>query len=128
MNIAEAAQLLGLAGTFDRFIALDKANATTWQRQLHDVSYEPAADAVMAFYRDWNGSKQLTIAYILDAVEHTSRKSADQIAADVHSARARGLVPKTWPESEPIPADALAAITAAREEVRARAVRQLEIA
>lgn len=128
MNVTEAGKLIALAGTFDRFIVLDEFGARAWQAQLHDVAYDAAERAVMDFYRDWDGKRQLTISYILDEVGHASRKSAADIAADVTTARARKLVPYDWPETQPIPAEALAIITAARNEARdqARGWRELE--
>lgn len=119
MNIVETGQLLTIAGGFDRFITVDQITTTAWHTLLADTDMEAAQAAVLDFYRHWDGKGQLTVAHILDTVKQATRQSANQIAADVRAARARGLIDYDHHQSVPLPPDVAKALAEAREADRA---------
>jgi hypothetical protein len=119
MNKTEAAELLTIAGAFDRWIAVNDATATAWSYVLSDVSADLAKAAVLEHYSGPDAHKQLMPADIIKAVEREARLTRPLIEADVRSAKARGLVSKDWPDAQVLPEDVRARLQAAREDARA---------
>jgi len=115
VNKAEAAQLLALAGAFDRWIRVDDVMVTAWEYALAGVPFELARVAVVEHYKGQNAYKSIMPAYIISAVESAARLTRPQVEADVRSAKARGLVDQSWPDSQVLPDLVRERLAAARE-------------
>lgn len=100
MNKFETAQLLTVASGFDRFVRADELTTTAWQMVLKRVPYKLAEAAVLAHYSGPDATRQLMPFHVLSAVEKEARLSKALIEEDVRSAKARGLVPQSWPADE----------------------------
>lgn len=105
MNKLEAAKLLTIASGFDRFVRADEVTATAWSLALANVDYPLAEKAVVAHYSGDNAHKQLMPADIIKTVEREARLSRPLVIEDVRAAKARQLVPKSWPRDRLLPAD-----------------------
>lgn len=119
MNKQEAATLLALAGAFDRWIRVDDLTATAWEFALTDVPFELARLAVVEHYKGANAHKAIMPADIITATEFAARLTRGQVEADVRSAKARGLVKKSWPDRQLLPEQVRVKLAAAREADRA---------
>lgn len=119
MNKLEAAKLLMLASGFDRWMRADDLTSTVWGKALCDVPYKLAEEAVVAHYSGETAHKQLMPADIIKATEHAARLTRGQVEADVRSAKARGLVEKSWPDRQLLPEEVRVRLAAAREVDRA---------
>jgi hypothetical protein len=119
MNKPEVGKLLLLASGFDRRI-VDDLTVSSWFSvpAIQQANFEDAAAAVIAHQTGPNKDKYLTVGLVCDYITGVNRQSADAIAADVRSARARGLVAKNWDERDPIPEEARTRLAALRDESR----------
>lgn len=115
MNKIEAAELLAVAGAFDRFIRVDDITATAWAYALADVPADLGKRAVLAHYTGPDAHKQLMPADIIKAVEREARLTKPQVEADVRSAKARGLIGSEWPGGKVLPEEVRVRLAAARE-------------
>lgn len=119
MNKPEVGKLLLLASGFDRRI-VDDLTVSAWFAvpAIQQANFEDAAAAVIVHQTGPNKDKYLTVGLVCDYIAGVNRQSADAIAADVRSARARGLVAKDWDERTPIPEEARTRLAALRDESR----------
>ena len=115
MNKLEAAELLAIAGAFDRWIRVDDITATAWGYALADVSADLAKVAVVEHYKGADAHKSLMPADIIKAVAVRARLTRVQVEEDVRSAKARGLVEGSWPVGELLPELVRERLAAARE-------------
>lgn len=117
MNKPEVGKLLLLASGFDRRI-VDELTVSSWFSvpAIQAANYDDAAQAVIAHQTGPSKDKYLTVGLVCDYITGLNRQSAEAIAADVRSARNRGLVAKTWDERKSIPAEAHSRLTALRLE------------
>ncbi|MCU1439984.1 MAG: hypothetical protein JWP85_981 [Rhodoglobus sp.] len=99
MNKLETGKILTYAATWDRWMTVDDLTVAAWHDQLRDVEFEPASEAVRAFYRSWDGKQPLTVKYVIN----NAISSAEEIARDVRYARARQLVSYDHLDTEPLP-------------------------
>ena len=119
MNKVEAAELLNIAGAFDRWIRVDDMTVSAWAYVLAHVTADLENAAVLAHYAGPDAHKSLMPADIIKAVEVQARLTRPLIEADVRSAKARGLVAKDWPDAQVLPDDVRVKLQAAREGARA---------
>lgn len=113
MNLTDTAKLLAVASGFDNRNP-DKVAVTAWQAVLSEYTLEECLEAVMGHYRDsTTRHSYLTIAHILDRVEKITR-SREQVAADVRSAKARGLLDAKWSAGAELPPDVAQKLADAR--------------
>lgn len=118
MNRSEAAKLLTVASGFDRR-QVDELTATAWASALDGYSYAQAETAIIEHFKDVETRRDyLTIGHVLDRLERTDRTRRHEIADDVRSAKARGLVEREWPNSHRLPADVLSRLRELREAER----------
>ncbi|MGN6199103.1 hypothetical protein [Humibacter sp.] len=115
MNITEAAKLLTVAAGFDRR-QVTEVTATAWAAVLANYPYPECERAVIEHYRDSKTRGQyLNVSHILDRVESSLRLRTRDIETDVRAAKARGIVPKTWPDNLPLSAEDAGRLQAARD-------------
>lgn len=116
MNKTEIGQLLALASGFDRRI-VDRLTTEAWASvpEFANASYEAAKAAVIAHQTGPKHGEYLTIGHITDALKVTGRDSVAAIEADVRSAKARGLIARSWPSRERLPGDVRETLTALRD-------------
>lgn len=126
MNKPDIARLLALASGFDNRKPNPMA-VESWSMvpELQAASFETAAAAVVAHQTGPNRHEYLTIAHIVDALTEGRRDSRAAIAADVRSAKARGLVSRDHRERDPLPPDAADALATLRALDRRAAEDQL---
>lgn len=115
MKKSELTELLRFMSTLDNRI-VDEDRVEGWFVLLHDVDKSEAAQVVVDHYKTTRD--YLTPLDILDGIKRLNRRMPKQIEADVRSARARGLIGRDWPETDPLPADVMARLTAARSSDR----------
>lgn len=118
MNKVEVGQLLTIASGFDRFITVDRVTTEAWFLALEHVDYAEAQAATVAHFTGPQAKETFAVRHILDAVAYSERKSPAQIAADVRSAKGRGLIGKGWPETDLLPEDVRDALFTIRDTER----------
>lgn len=128
MNKAEIAALLGVASGFDNrkpnHLAVE---AWSMVPELQAATYEAALNAVVAHQTGPKRHEYLTVAHIVDALTEGRRDSRTAVAADVRSAKARGLISRDHSEKTPLPPDVSDALQTLRELDRRAAPEQSEI-
>lgn len=106
MNPTEALKLLAVLAEIDR----REYNATTaqaWAWALDDIPYNLGLKAAKHAFKAGN--------YVdIAAIEREVTKMRPQIEAEVRAAKLRGLIPDTWPKSQPIPDTAMEKLIEAR--------------
>jgi hypothetical protein len=118
VNKKEVAELLVIISGLDRFQAADRIVVEAWSLlpDIRRASFTDAQQAVIDHFT--SGNKNLSAGDLNALMRRVNRNTAEDIAADVRSARARGLVSKDWNERDPIPDDVRARLTELREESR----------
>lgn len=128
MNKVEVGKLLALAAGFDnRKVDMVTTEAWAMVPEVVAADYESAKAAVVAHQTGVKRSEYLTVGHIVEALRVSGRNTASQIAADVRSARARGLVDKTWPDDDLLPDDIRDALFTLRDGERRLAQERFEI-
>jgi hypothetical protein len=123
MNKIEVAQVLMAASGFDRFIVADEVTTRAWLWALGDeVEFEDAMSAVKTHFTGAQAGERFGVHHILATVEARGRLSVSSVEADVRSAKARGLIEKSWPDRMLLPEDVYAKLFAAREAMRVEPV------
>jgi hypothetical protein len=120
MNKFEIAALLTIIGGFDNR-KVDDNTINSWYLVpgIREADFEDAKAAAVAHVTGAQQGEYLMVGHIVAATQVSSRQTRELIAADVRSARARGMVPSNWPESDPVPADVFEQLTRIRAESRA---------
>ena len=123
MNKAEVAALLTIAGGFDQR-KVDDVMIASWSLvpAIQSADFEDAKAAVIAHVTGPNRKEYLTVGHVTDATQVSSRQTKELVASDVRSARARGLVPRDWPEWKPVTAGVRSALEVARDDARVYAM------
>lgn len=118
MNKVEIAQLLTIASGFDRR-QVDTVTVESWAliQAIRDADYEDAVAAVVSHFAT-QPKEYLTVAHVVSATQVSSRQTRELIAADVRSARGRGLVESSWSETEPVSDEIRARLAEARDHAR----------
>lgn len=122
MNQQQVGLLLALASGFDNRKPSELQTAA-WFEALRHVEFEEAKTVVIAHYTGESHRDYLTVGIVLDKVRELGRTNLKQVVVDVRAAKARGLLAKTWPSSEPLPRDVSVALAAMREQDRITASR-----
>lgn len=118
MNKLEMGKVLTVAAGFD-LRRVDDLTVTAWMEVLGGYDYETVRQAVVDHHRDpVTRHDYLTVGHVLDRVERAVRARSADVEADVRSAKARGLVDRSWPRAEPLPVDVAEKLRAAREAAR----------
>lgn len=119
MNKTEIAKLLTVASGFDRR-QVDTVTVEAWALVpgIRDADYEDALAALISHVTGPNAKEYLTVNHIVGATQVSSRQTKELIAADVRSARARGLIAKTWPETQPVTDEVRTTLAVLRDEAR----------
>lgn len=129
MNKKEIAQLLTIASGFDRR-QVDPVTVESWYlvSAIREADYEDSLAALLAHVASQT-KEYFTVAHVVAATQMSSRQTKELIAADVRSARARGLVPADWLETEPVPDEVRIRLTAIRDHDRqmAREIEALDV-
>lgn len=98
----------------DASISTDRAVA--WHAVLSTgapgMTFEEAQTCVIEFYAD--AGESLTPYALIDAWKRSKRLLPQQIATDVRSARARGIIGREWSERDPLPPEAAEKLRNAR--------------
>jgi len=117
MTKAEIGKLLLFASGLDRFVQVGPVNTDAWFRVLGDcgATYAQAESACIAHYTGPDANRPFTVAHVVALVAADNRSAVASIAADVRSAKARGLIERYWPEREPLPFDVRHALLTLRE-------------
>lgn len=100
--------LLSALASLDPRVKFDGATAAGWAAVLNAVPDEVLVAAGMDAARDNAGGFMITVGMIQKHAEPYMRK----IARDVKSAKVRGWIPPTWPDTQPIPMQAREKLTA----------------
>ena len=118
MNKREIAELLVLMSGFDRFQVTDPVVVEAWAMipAIQQAPVEAARTAVLAHFT--GSPKPLLVADLVAALTSAGRQGREDIAADVRSARARGLIDRSWPEAQPVPDEVRARLTEIRNAER----------
>ncbi len=98
--------LLSKLASLDQRVRFDEYIADSWANTLRPIPDEVLVPAAEAAARAITNGQMVTVGLIEQHAQPFMRK----IARDVRSARARGLVPDSWPENQPIPAHAREAL------------------
>lgn len=121
MNRTDAAKLLTVAAGFDRR-QVTEITATAWAAALDGYTYAECERAIIAHHRDpATRGQYLTVGHVLDRVEAEKRAAKGDVEADVRSAKARRLIPESWPKREPLAGDIAAKLSYLREAERIEA-------
>lgn len=105
VNVTEAGQLLTITAAVTGRTPT-AAQAQGWAWALDDLPYPVAEQALRTALAE--GETYITPP----TIRRHARAHLRRLAADVRSARIRGLVPRDWPETRPLPPDAAAALAA----------------
>ena len=127
MNKTQVGQILTLASGFDRFITVDRVTTEAWFLALGNVDYTEAQAATVAHFTGPIAKEVFSVRHILAAVTFDSRNTTAAIEADVRSAKARGLIDKSWPSRNLLPADIRDALFTLREFERRAATDRLAL-
>lgn len=115
MQASEVAELLSLASAYDNRNVTREA-AIGWKvaidSQVPDLSMQLAREVVVEHFA--TSPDYFTVRHLIDGAKARLRRMPAQIAADVRSAKARGLIPKDYPHREPLPPAIVARLTEAR--------------
>lgn len=115
MQLAEVGKLLAIIRSFDNR-KLDESTAQAWKimidRHFPEASLVEAQEVVL----DWFSTENpyFEVRHLLDGLRKRLRRTARDVAADVRSAKARGLIGKDWPEAKVLPDEVSSRLAAAR--------------
>ncbi|TFD51979.1 hypothetical protein E3T46_07780 [Cryobacterium sp. Hh11] len=127
MNKTQVAQILTIASGFDRFIVVDRVTTEAWFMALEKVDYDEAMAATVGHFTGPIAKEVFSVRHILAAIPDSTRNTTAAIEADVRSAKARGLIDKSWPSRNLLPADIRDALFTLREFERRQATDRLAL-
>lgn len=104
MNKREVAQLLTVASGFDRRV-VDPVTVEAWALvpEIAAAEYQAAVNAVVAHQTGPRKAEYLTVGHVVDGLRVAERTDAKAVEVDVRSAKARGLIERSWPARQPLP-------------------------
>lgn len=123
MQLAEVGKLLAIIASFDNR-KLDESTARAWKmmldRHVPDATLEQATEVVM----DWFGTENpyFEVRHLVDGLKREMRLNRADRAADVRSAKARGIIPKDRNERDGLDWMEANALAAARLRERTEAL------
>ncbi len=107
MNATEAAKLLAILSAIDRR-ELDATTAQGWAWALDDV---PLGLALTAAKRAQQHGHYVDV----QAIQREITGMRQHIESDIRAAKARKLIPDTWPKTQPLPDDVATNLAEARK-------------
>jgi hypothetical protein len=105
MNKADTARMLMAASGYSDYVVADEVTTTAWQFALKDVSFDDAMTAVYVHFTGPNAAKKFMVHYLLEIIGGAGRNNPADIETDVRVAKTRGLIAKSWPERDSLPAE-----------------------
>lgn len=106
MELVEVGKLLTIISSFDNR-RLEESTALAWKmmidREVPDAELDDAQEVVFDWFAKEN--PYFEVRHLVSGLKQRMRVNGLQIEADVRSAKARGLVDKTWPEICALPWD-----------------------
>lgn len=128
MNKTEIAKLLTIASGFDRRV-VDPVTIEAWALvpEMVAADFDAAVAAVVAHQTSPKRGEYLTLGHIAEALKIDGRNSLAAIEADVRSAKARGLISRTWPSRDRLPANVADALFTLRDLERRQAAQRFEL-
>lgn len=127
MQLAEVGKLLAVIASFDNR-RLDEATAMSWKlmldREVPGASLDQATEVVLDWFSTAN--PYFEVRHLVDGLKKTLRLMPKQVADDVRSAKARGLIDAGHDPRDPLPADVSARLAAARALDRDNAPTEIE--
>jgi hypothetical protein len=127
VNKTQVAQILTIASGFDRFIVVDRVTTEAWFMALEQIDYDEAMAATVGHFTGPIAKEVFSVRHILNAAADTGRTSVLSIEQDVRSAKARGLIDKSWPSRNLLPPDIRDALFTLREFERRQATDRLAL-
>lgn len=131
MTPSEVADLLSLSVELDRYATADKMTkekVVAWTAVLNTeapgMSFGEAQQCVIRYYG--TEGESLTVYALIDVWKQGRRLLPHQVAADVRSAKARGLIAPSYSNNLPLPAEVASALAAARAQDRDTAPAEIE--
>lgn len=132
MTPSEVADLLSLSVELDRYATADKMTkekVVAWAAVLNaeapGMSFGEAQQCVIRYYG--TEGESLTVYALIDLWKQGRRLLPHQIAADVRSAKARGLIDPAYSHKLPLPVEVAERLAAARAADRSSAVELSEL-
>lgn len=127
MNKTEIGKLLTFVSGYDRR-QVDPVTIHAWFAvpEIAAAEYEQAM-AVAISHHSEPGTGYFDTRALVAGLRQVTRRSLADVAADVRSAKARGLIAQDWPKTVPLMADVMEKLTAARERDRQTAIRYREL-
>lgn len=123
IELEQMLELIGLSAELDRYATADKLTierAVAWSAVVRakapGMTFEQAQLAIIEFYGE--AGESLTPLALIETWRRMHRLAPAQVAADVRSARSRGLIGAEWSESEPLPPSVAERLRNARESDR----------
>lgn len=115
MLLAEVGKLLAVIASFDNR-RLDEATAFSWKlmldREVPDATLEQATEVVLDWFATAN--PYFEVRHLADGLKRKLRLTAKQIADDVRSAKARGLIDASHDPRTPLPGEVVVRLAEAR--------------
>lgn len=106
MTLVETGKLLTIISSFDNR-RLEESTATAWKmmldREVPDAELDDAQEIVFQWFAKEN--PYFEVRHLIEGLKKRMRVNRLDTEADVRSAKARGLIDKTWPEMIPLPWD-----------------------
>ena len=127
MNKTQVGQILTLASGFDRFITVDRVTTEAWFLAIGHLDYNDAKTATVGHFTGPIAKEVFGVRHILNASADSGRSTAAAIEADVRSAKARGLIDRSWPARNLLPGDIRDALFTLREFERRAATERLAL-
>lgn len=119
MTLPEVGRIIKLDVALNRYASdasVSTDRAVAWHAVLSTgapgMTFEEAQTCVIEFYAE--AGESLTPYALIDAWKRSHRLLPQQIADDVRSARARGIIGREWSEREPLPPEAAEKLRNAR--------------
>ena len=117
MDLVDVGKLLAVASAYDNR-QLREETAIAWKAaidlQLPELDARMAAEIVVWWFSEPRG-EYFAVGHLIGRAKDLLRVSPAAVAADVRSARARGLIDASWDERSPLPGDVREALRRARE-------------
>ena len=119
LALADVGRIIKLDAALNRYASdasVSTDRAVAWHAVLSTgapgMTFDEAQACVVEFYAE--AGESLTPYALIDLWKRSRRLLPREIAADVRSARARGLVPRDWPERDPLPPEVAERLREAR--------------
>lgn len=123
MQLAEVGKLLTIIRSFDNR-KLEESTAMAWKmildREVPDATMAQATEVVMQWFAAQN--PYFEARHLITGLKREMRLDRPQIAADVRSAKARGMVESSWSERDPLPWEVANRLAAVRLRERTEAL------